>query len=80
MFKDKLEFEVLEDGNINAFCTYFVAHLDENTTLTNSPWAPNTHWVQKVFVMPQSLEVKKGQKIPITSVYDGDYRIELRID
>ncbi|MGD9581449.1 MAG: 50S ribosomal protein L11 methyltransferase [Vampirovibrionia bacterium] len=78
MFKDKLEFEVLEDGRLNAFCAYFVAHLDESTTLSNSPWAPNTHWIQKVFVMPQSLEVKKGQKIPITSVYDGDYRIELR--
>ena len=80
MFRDNLEFEVLEDGNINAFCAYFVAHLDETTTLTNSPWAPSTHWIQKVFVMPQSLQVKKGQKIPITSVYDGDYRVELRIE
>lgn len=79
MFRDKLEFEALEDGKVNA-CAYFVAHLDEHTTLSNSPWAPNTHWVQKVFIMPQSLDVKKGQKIPITSVYDGDYRIELRAD
>lgn len=80
MFKDKLELEALEDGEINAFCAYFVAHLDESTTLTNSPWAPSTHWIQKVFVMPQSLNVRKGQKIPITSVYDGDYRVELRVD
>lgn len=80
MFKDKLELEVLEDGNLNAFCAYFVAHLDEHTTLTNSPWAPITHWIQKVFVMQQSLKVQKGQKIPITSIYDGDYRIELRVD
>lgn len=78
MFRDELEFEVIEDGTINAFCAYFVAHLDENTTLTNSPWAPTTHWIQKLFVMPQYLNVTKGQKIPITSVYDGDYRVELR--
>lgn len=80
MFTDKLELTAKEDGNINAFCAYFVAHLDEKTTLTNSPWAPSTHWIQKVFVMPSSLKVTKGQKIPITSVYDGDYRIELRAD
>lgn len=78
MFRDELELEIIEDGNFNAICAYFVAHLDEHTTLTNSPWAPNTHWIQKVYVMPQSLKVTKGQKIPITSVYDGDYRVELR--
>ncbi|MEW5820602.1 MAG: 50S ribosomal protein L11 methyltransferase [Cyanobacteriota bacterium] len=80
MFKDKLELEAIEDGEFNALCAYFVAHLDEKTTLTNSPWAPATHWIQKVFVMPQSLQVRKGQKIPITSVYDGDYRVELRVE
>jgi SAM-dependent methyltransferase len=79
MFRDELEFEVTENGNFNAICVYFVAHLDENTTLTNSPWAPSTHWIQKVFVMPQSLKVSKGQKIPISSIYDGDYRVELRV-
>ena len=79
MFRDNLELEVIEDGNLNAFCAYFVAHLDEHTTLTNSPWAPSTHWIQKVFVMPQSLKVTKGQKIPVTSIYDGDCRVELRV-
>ncbi len=76
-FQQAFEVEILEDGQITHFCAYFKAHLDEKTILTNSPWAPSTHWTQLIFNLPVTRKVAKGEKIKAEMLYDGGLRLYL---
>ncbi|HEY9687432.1 MAG TPA: 50S ribosomal protein L11 methyltransferase [Coleofasciculaceae cyanobacterium] len=77
VFANRFEMEALEDGQITSFCGYFKAHLDEETILTNSPWAPATHWTQLVYTLAAPRPVKKGEKIAMEVIYDGALRVQL---
>jgi SAM-dependent methyltransferase len=75
VFSNRFELTALEDGEVTSFCGYFKAHLDEETILTNSPWAPPTHWTQVIYTLAAPRPVKKGEKIQMELVYDGALRV-----
>jgi len=76
-FSCQVVMEAQEDGQITAFCGYFKAHLDEKNMLTNSPWAPQTHWTQLIYSLPSPQQVKKGDKVELSMIYDGALRLSL---
>jgi hypothetical protein len=43
--------------------------MDAETVLTNSPWAPPTHWMQAVFYFPQRRAVTAGQALGMEMAY-----------
>lgn len=75
VFADTFELVAREDGELTSFCGYFKAHLDEDTLLTNSPWAPPTHWTQLIYTLAAPRPVKKGETIPMEIIYDGALRV-----
>lgn len=77
LFNEKFELEALEDGHVTGYCAYFKAYLDETTTLTNSPWAPQTHWTHLIYTLPAATAVKKGDAVSLLMTYDGSLRIRL---
>jgi hypothetical protein len=77
MFSERIEMVATEDGQITSFCGYFKAHLDEDTILTNSPWAPSTHWTHLIYTLAAPHPVKKGEKVTIDVIYDGALRMHL---
>lgn len=77
MFSERIEMVATEDGQITSFCGYFKAHLDEENILTNSPWAPSTHWTHLIYTLPAPHPVKKGDSIAIDIIYDGVLRLQL---
>lgn len=76
-FSSRFELVALEDGNITSFCGYFKAHLDEENILTNSPWAPPTHWTHLIYTLPAAHPVKKGETLKMEVIYDGALRVQL---
>ncbi len=74
-FAQDFQLPIDQSGNISGFCAYFRAHLDEENTLTNSPWAPQTHWTQLCFYLPEPIPVQKGQSLPLQMIYDGSIRL-----
>lgn len=77
VFSQEFELEVTTAGNFSGYCGYFRAWLDEETSLTNSPWAPDTHWTQMFYTMPITRPVKAGEKIKMDLIYDGTLRIRV---
>lgn len=77
VFVEELHLEALEDGEVTGFCGYFKAHLDAETVLTNSPWAPPTHWTQITWTLPAPVKLEKGEQIPVELIYDGALRVRL---
>jgi len=71
IFSEPFELTAQEDGNITSLCGYFKAHLDDENILTNSPWAPATHWMNLIYTLPGSVPVKKGDTLKGRIVYDG---------
>ncbi len=75
VFADTFELVAREDGELTSFCGYFKAHLDEETILTNSPWAPPTHWTQLIYTLAAPRPVKKGEVVTMEIIYDGALRV-----
>ncbi len=76
-FVDRFELVAKHDGRIDSFCGYFKAHLDEDTQLTNSPWAPSTHWTHLIYTLSEAISVKAGDVIPMEVIYDGSLRVRV---
>ena len=76
VFSDTFELIAKEDGELTSFCGYFKAHLDADTILTNSPWAPATHWTQLIYTLAAPRPVKKGEAIQMEIIYDGALRVK----
>ena len=77
VFSAEFQLDVMRDGHFGGYCAYFNAWLDEDTVLTNSPWAPETHWTQLVHMLPKPIPVKEGDKIAMDVVYDGALRFRV---
>ncbi len=80
LFKQKFTFTAKQDGFINGFCAYFKAQMDEETVLTNSPWAPPTHWTQMVYNFPDRRAVKADEEFEMQMVYDGNLNLWFTAD
>lgn len=78
VFVAEFELTATQDGTVTGFCGYFKAHLDEETILTNSPWAPPTHWTQITFTLPEAKTVKEGETINMELIYDGNMRLQVK--
>ena len=76
-FNQPLELEIETDGWVSGLCCYFKAWLDKTTTLTNSPWAPSTHWTHLMYNLAEAKPMKKGDKLEIELIYDGALRISV---
>lgn len=74
-FETSFEFTPKEDGYVDGYCLYFRAHMDEHTVLTNSPWAPPTHWTHVVYTFPKRRPVKAGETVNVNMSYDGSFAL-----
>lgn len=70
-FEAKGYLDINIPGTLNGICLYFVAHIDDNNLLSNSPWSPQISWAQQLFNITPGKKVKKGDKVPFTMTYDG---------
>lgn len=77
MFHETFEVPIAQNGEVTGFCGYFKVHLDESTTLTNSPWAPKTHWRNLVYTLPAARSVTAGESLNLELRYDGSLRLQL---
>jgi predicted RNA methylase len=66
----KLNFEISENGVVNAIAMWFDLHLDEENSLSTSPYAEKgPTWQQAVQWMPE-IRVKPGEQLAITARHD----------
>jgi predicted RNA methylase len=79
-FESKITLIARQEGSIDSFCAYFTAWLDEETTLSNSPWSASTHWTQLVFQFAQKRWVKAGEEIRIVFQYNGSSQLWFEAD
>jgi protein arginine N-methyltransferase 1 len=79
-FVDRFQVTAKQDGRIDSFCGYFKAHLDEDTQLTNSPWAPSTHWTHLIYTLAEPVPVKAGDTVSMEVIYDGALRVRVATD
>jgi hypothetical protein len=78
IFTQDFELEITRDGELSGYCAYFKAWLDDETILTNSPWAPQTHWTHMVYKLGQVKPIKQGDKLSMEVVYDGQLSFLLK--
>lgn len=65
--RQDLRLRVIRGGNLGAVLIYFRAHLDEETFLGTSPFAPRTCWVWNARPLDRLLAVSPGQEVPIVT-------------
>jgi predicted RNA methylase len=65
-----LNFEISENGVVNAIAMWFDLHLDEENSLSTSPYAEKgPTWQQAVQWMPE-IRVKPGEQLAVTAQHD----------
>jgi SAM-dependent methyltransferase len=74
-FTQTFSLDVIEEAQMSGVCCYFKAWLDETTLLTNSPWAPATHWTNLMYTLPERQPVSAGEKVYFELIYDGALRL-----
>ncbi len=79
-FQSSFSFTAKEDGFVNGFCAFFRAKMDDDNVLTNSPWAPPTHWTQMVFHFPDRRPVKANESYEMEMRYDGGLSLWFKAD
>lgn len=77
IFSKKIDLTTNRTGKVTGYCIFFKVWLDENTTLTNSPFAPKTHWTQMQYTLPTGVPVQEGDTLTFELVYDGNLRMRL---
>lgn len=65
--KRTIRLEVAQSGRLGAVLLFFHAHLDEQTVLSTSPFAPPTHWGWDVRRLSEEVEVAAGTTIELTA-------------
>lgn len=76
-FEVEFDLPVKTDGRFGGYGTYFKAWLDEETILTNSPWAPQTHWTHLLFYRDKPSPVSVGDTIKLKMTYDDQIKIDV---
>ena len=64
-FTAALSFQAMRDGRLSALAAWFHAELAPDTTLTNAPHAPKTHWGRWAFPCEQAIDVHAGTRIDV---------------
>ena len=59
--------EMEREGKLNGLAVFFRAYLDERTQLTNSPFAPRTHWEWNFHALSKSRPVEPKDHVKISS-------------
>jgi SAM-dependent methyltransferase len=54
-------------GSLGGVLIYFRAHLDEDTVLSTSPWAPRTSWGWDARPLDELVAVEPGREVPIAT-------------
>ena len=54
-------------GSLGGVLVYFHAHLDDETVLSTSPYAPKTSWSWDAQPLDRLLAVEPGQEVPVTA-------------
>jgi precorrin-6B methylase 2 len=63
--RSDLHLRATHAGTLGGVLVYFRAHLDEETILSNSPYAPRTSWDRNARALDRIVTVNPGQEIPI---------------
>jgi type I protein arginine methyltransferase len=74
-FAHTCELALEKAGQLSGVCLYFKAWLTESTCLTNSPWAPATHWTQLLYTLAEPVDCNAGQSFAFDLIYDGSLRV-----
>jgi len=64
---DDLRLHATQTGSLGGVLIYFRAHLDDETVLSNSPYAPRSSWDRNARALERLVMVSPGQEIPIIS-------------
>lgn len=61
-FKVEFKLNVCKTSSMTGIVGYFNSRFDNDipVTLSTSPYCPPTHWKQTVFLLPDPIEVNKG--------------------
>jgi hypothetical protein len=65
--RNDLRLRVVQPGTLGGVLVYFRAHLDDETVLSNAPWAPRTSWAWNARALSRLAAVEPGQEIPFVS-------------
>ena len=65
--RNDLRLRVVQPGTLGGVLVWFRAHLDDETTLSNSPYAPRTHWGWDARALSRLVAVEPGQEVPFAS-------------
>lgn len=65
--RQDLSLRVIRAGTLGGVLVYFRAHLDEETFLSTSPYAPRTCWAWDGRPLERLIPVEPGQNVPIVS-------------
>ena len=63
--RSDLRLRATHAGTLGGVLVYFRSHLDEETVLSNSPYAPRTSWDRNARALDRLVTVNPGQEIPI---------------
>lgn len=74
------ELEVTTGGRLGSVLVYFRLYLDDNHTLTTSPFAPRTNWRLNIRDLPRAMSVTAGNKVSLFSeLVENNGRQRLRV-
>ncbi len=65
--RSDLRLRVTHPGTLGGVVIYFRAHLDDDTFLSTSPYAPRTSWGWNAQPLERLVAVERGQEVPIVS-------------
>src|SRR6185295_18113432 len=62
-----LRLRAVQAGTLGGVAIYFRAHLDDDTVLGTSPYAPRTSWGWNARALSRLVVVEQGQELPLIS-------------
>ncbi len=65
--RNDLRLRITQSGTLGGVVIFFRAHLDEETVLSTSPYAPRTSWGWNARALSKLVRVERDQEIPIVS-------------
>jgi hypothetical protein len=74
-FTEDFELTITTSGKITGFCTFFELHLNDNIQVNNSPFEPNTKYMQRIFTPADSIYLQPGESINLKATYSSVFRL-----